>query len=189
VSPHDFKFGTLSGSSLEVPYEYPDEWSIEQTTGPSRLVIAAGGRQADLLRALCAVMEEPFYLLYVLVVPRDCGEPGRYQSPEQLSKEDVLGFLNRFEKFLESDGRHHLWIKSIGEPDLLVYDRHNLIYAYGRLDDFKKILTTRALAEGPKAKIPSPHVHCYNAKYDDDCRALLGHWNWQRSPLREQDDD
>jgi hypothetical protein len=100
-----------------------------------------------------------------------------------------LGFLNRFEQFLESDGRHHLWLKSIGEPDLLVYDRHNLIDAYGRLEDFKRTLTIMALAETPQIKIPSPHVHYYNAGYDDDCRALLRFWNWQHSPLREQDED
>ncbi len=109
-------------------------------------------------------------MLYVLVVLRDYGEPGRYQSPEPLSKLDLLEFLNRFEKFLESDGRHHLWVKSIGEPDLLVYDRHNLIYAYGSLEKFQAILTTEGLAETPSIKIPSPHVHYYNQKYDADCR-------------------
>ena len=72
---------------------------------------------------------------------------------------------------------------------MLVYDRHNVIYAYGALDKFKKILTAQALAETPKIKVPSPHVHYYNKEYDADCRALLEYWSWQRSPLREQDED
>jgi hypothetical protein len=133
-------------------------------------------------------MQEPFYLLYVLVVPRDYGEPGRYQSSDPHSKRDLLEFLNRFEQFLESDGRHHLWIKSIGESDLLVYDRHNLIYAYGDLDKFKRILRKEAFTETPRIKIPSPHVHHYNQDYDADCRALIEYWGWQHSPLLEQDE-
>jgi hypothetical protein len=133
-------------------------------------------------------MEELFYLLYVLVVTRDHSKPGRYQSPEPVSKQDLFEFLNRFEKFLESDGRHHLWVKSIGGPDLLVYDRHNVIYAYGSLDKFKRILTTAGLAETTSIKIPDPHVHYYNQEYDADCRTLLKYWNWQHFPLGENDE-
>ena len=188
MSPHKFKFGILDSSSREVPYEYADQWAIGQTTGPGRLVIAPRGRHVALLRSLSAVMAEPFYLLYVLVVATDYGEPGRYQSSELLSKQDLLEFLNRFEQFLESDGRHHLWVKSIGEPDLLVYDRHNVIYAYGALDGFKTILTREGLTESPKIKVPSPHVHYYIQEYDADCRALLESSNWEHSPLREQDE-
>ena len=189
MSPQKLKFGILDSSSRETPYEYSGEWAIEQTTGPGRLVIGPRIRQMALLRALSGVMDEPFHLLYVLVVPRDYGVPGRYQSSEPHSKQDLLEFLNRFGQFLESDGRHHLWVQSIGEPDLLVYDRHNLIYTYGGLDKFKRILTTEALAETPRIKIPSPHVHYYHKKYDADCRALLKYWSWRRSPLREQDEE
>jgi hypothetical protein len=134
-------------------------------------------------------MDEPFGILYVLVVPRGDREAGRYQSPNPVSRQDLLSFLNRFEHFLESDGRHNLWVASIGEPDLLVYDRHNLVYAYGRLEHFKKILEAKAIAETQQVKIPSPHVHYYHEEYDQDESRLLGHWNWKRSSLRNQDTD
>jgi hypothetical protein len=189
MSPQNLKFGILDNSSKEIPYEYSGQWAIEQTTSSNRLVIGPRAHQIALLQTLSDVMEEPFYLLYVLVVPRDYGEPGRYQTAEAHSKEDLSGFLNQFGEFMESDGRHHLWIKANQGPDLLVYDRHNVIYTYGSLEKFKSILMAEALKETQLIKIPSPHVHHYNKKYDADCRALLEYWSWHHSPLRHQDED
>ena len=188
MPPHNLKFGILDSLSREVPYQYSDEWALDQTTGSSRLVIASRINQVALLRALSSVMNEPFYLLYVLVVPRRDQEAGRYESSDPHSKQQVFDFLNCFEKFLESDGRHHLWIKSMEEPDLLVYDRHNLTYAYGDLEKFKKVLATAGLAETPSIKIPSPHVHYYHGEYDANCKTLLGYWDWRHSPLLELDE-
>jgi hypothetical protein len=189
VSEHNFKFGRLDGTSQEVPHVYPDSWAMEKSGDRDRLVITPSVRQIDLLRDLAQGMHEPFGILYVLVVPRSEQEPGRYQSPLPLSRQDLLSFLNRFELFLESDGRHNLWVASIGDPDLLVYDRHNLIYAYGRLECFKKVLEKKAIAKVLEIKIPSPHVHHYHRKYDEDADGLLKYWNWNQSALRDQDTD
>ena len=107
----NFKFGALDSESRETAYEYPNEWAIEKTTGPARLIIGPARDHVNLLRDLLQVMKEPFDLLYVLVVPRSEDAPGRYQTPFPLSREDILAFLHRFQHFLESDGRHHLWLK------------------------------------------------------------------------------
>jgi hypothetical protein len=184
-----FKFGILENGSIEhpLPYSYGDQWAEEQTTGPKRLAIGPSQGHITLFRDLSSVMKEPFGILYVLVVPRGDGEPGRYQSPTPLSRQEVLTFLNRFGDFLESDGRHHLWLQSVGESDLLVYDRHNIIYAYGALDGFAKILSTKAMMRTEKIRVPDPHVHCYREEYDSDCRDLLEYWEWKQSPLRDAD--
>jgi len=187
VSEQDFKFGRLEGNSREIPHVYPDSWAKERTGDQDRLVITQAVHQVNLVRDLSQIMDEPFGILYVLVVPRGEHEAGRYQSPNPVSRQDLLSFLNRFEHFLESDGRHNLWVASIGEPDLLVYDRHNLIYSYGRLEHFKKILETKGIAETPQVKIPSPHVHYYHEEFDENESQLLKYWDWKRSPLRNQD--
>jgi hypothetical protein len=187
VSEQDSKFGRLEGNSREIPHVYPDSWAMERTGDQDRLVITQAVHQVKLVRDLSQVMHEPFGILYVLVVPRGAHEAGRYQSPTPVSRQDLLNFLNRFEHFLESDGRHILWVASIGEPDLLVYDRHNMIYSYGRLEHFKKILETKAIAETPQVKIPSPHVHYYHEEFDENENQLLRYWDWKRSPLRNQD--
>jgi hypothetical protein len=186
---HLFKFGIPEGPDREILYAHADVWAMQETSGPRRLAVGPAAHHVRLLQYLLGVMSEPFGLLYVLVVPRSDEPAGRYQSPYPLSKPDLLAFLNRFEQFLESDARHNLWVASIGEPNLLVYDKHELIYAYGQLDGFKKILNTQAIVEVPEITIPSPHIHYYHQEYDEEERRLLGYWNWMRSPLREQDDE
>ncbi len=81
---------------------------------------------------LLEVSPEPFCILYVLTIPRSEERPGRYESAP-VSREEARQFLSRFREFFENDARHHIWIKSIDGPDLLVYDKHNVIYAYGPL--------------------------------------------------------
>jgi hypothetical protein len=187
VNENNFKFGRLEGASREVPHVYSDAWATEKAGNQDRLAITQAAHQIGLVRDLSQVMDEPFGVLYVLVVPRGKHEVGRYQTAHPVSREDLLGFLNQFEIFLESDGRHNLWVASIGEPDFLVYDRHNLIYAYGRLEHFKKVLGAKAVSEVPQVGIPSPHVHCYHKECDEYENQLFKYWNWKQFPLRDQD--
>ncbi len=86
---------------------------------------------------LLEAMSGPFWLLYVLVVNRDDSELGRYQCSEPQTQEDVEAFLKDFQAFLEKDGRHHLWIASASSSEMLIYDRHNVIYAYGSLSEWR----------------------------------------------------
>jgi hypothetical protein len=66
------KFGhVVSGNELD--FTYPNVWAQEVTTGPDRLIVAPSGRHVDLLVEMLSTMEGPFWLLYVLIVPRGAG--------------------------------------------------------------------------------------------------------------------
>jgi hypothetical protein len=181
-----YKFGTLKGAQ-ERSYQYSDTFALERTTGLERLVIAPSGQHVLLLCDLLSVMPEPFGVLYVLVVPRGQAEAGRYQIANPALRSEVESFLNTFRDFLEQDARHHIWIASATTSDLVVYDCHNVIYAYGRLPEFIKRLVKRGLKKQETVRFPSPHVHKYNAIFDQDQSRLLNHWEWKRLPLQESD--
>jgi len=123
------KFGWFPDRTSDEPYEYPNIWTREKTSGPDRLIIAPRSNYVELIHKLTNQLTEPFLLLYVLVVPRGKSEPGRYQS-EPVNAEELNRFLHRYKDFLEGDARHNLWIRS-SDDGMLVFDRHNIIYAYG----------------------------------------------------------
>jgi hypothetical protein len=181
------KFGFQDENWQQIPHEYPRAWAAEKTSGPNRLVIAPTNGHAELLLKMSGQMSEPFSLIYILVSPRGAATDGRYESPHFVSREDLKLFLNRFGAFLESDGRHHFWISSVAESDLLVYDQHNLVYAYGCLDRFKEVLKAEGIVEAPEVTIPSPHSHFFHEEFDGDQDQLLSFFSWNRYPLQDED--
>jgi len=182
-----FKFGFLNPEAQE--FSYPGVWAEEKTIGPSRLVIAPKSDHVELLLQLIAVMPEPFLLLYVLVVPRGGSEAGRYECPEPQSQLATAEFLEDFRNYLELDGRHHLWIRSNVNGSMLVYDRHNVVYAYGGLEGIEEVLLSAGLQKTNSVRFPAPHVHQYNEHFDRDEHRLLLQWPWVHTQLREQDDE
>ena len=48
----------------------------------------------------------------------------------------------------------------------LVYDRHNLIYAYGPIERFKLILESVGHARTPEVSLAFEHQHCYYPEFD-----------------------
>jgi len=180
-----YKFGSIPDS--ERRYDYQDVFSLEKNPRLERLVIAPSAKQVTLMVELLGAMPEPYGILYVLVVPRSEAEAGRYQAADFRSRNETEDFLGRFKDFFENDGRHHVWIASRPRPDLLVYDRHNVIYAYGRLPQFERIVLRRGLSKVDDVKFPSPHTHNYNEAFDEDEEELLRYWPWLRSPLRDND--
>jgi hypothetical protein len=187
-TPKPYKFGYFPRPDAEMPFEYSDVWCRGKTNGPDRLVIAASKSQIDRMVELCGLMPEPYFVLYVLVVPRSDSSPGRYQSPDPLSRADLSVFANRFREYFECDGRHDLWIGAPDNSFLLVYDRHNVIYAYGPLDVFEKRLRLRGMKEVADVVFPSPHAHEYNSKFDADEASILEYMSWKFSPLQEGDE-
>lgn len=181
-----FKFGALRGDE-DVPYAYPDVWERARTTGPDRLVVAPSRDHVGWLLRLARTWPGEFGLLYVLLVSRTDREPGRYQAPRPLDFAELEAFLAEFGPFLSTDGRHHLWIASTRTDGLLVYDQHDVIYAYGPLDDYVGILRDAGLREGP-VRFPAPHTHHYHAENDAAEAALLSRWEWIRTPLRPGDE-
>ena len=96
-------------------------------------------------------------------------------------------FLLEFREYFETDGRHHVWVMSVPESSTLVYDQHNVIYAYGPLQEFTEILNESGLQRGT-VRFPSPHSHNYNPENDDAEERLLQRWEWLESPLLPDDD-
>jgi len=181
-----YKFGCIP--SGERGFEYPDIFAVEKTSGPKRLVIAPSANHVSILIELLQVMSEPFGILYVLVVPRGGSDAGRYQIADPVSREQTEEFLQRFREYFENDGRHDIWIASVSDSAQLVYDRHNVIYAYGPLLEFENELLGRGLTKAEFVRFPSPHTHNYHAAFDQDERDVLHSWHWKQSPLRESDE-
>jgi hypothetical protein len=181
-----YKFGWIPKN--ERRYDYPDVYAFEQTSGPTRLVIAPSANQVSILIDLLQLMSEPVGILYVLAVPRGGSEAGRYQTASPVSKAQAEEFLKSFKEYFEYDGRHDIWVASMSGSDQLVYDRHNVIYAYGPLPEFETVLLARGLGKVEVVRFPSPHTHNYHAAFDQDERNLLRRWRWKRSPLRESDE-
>ncbi len=182
-----FKFGYIDEAGAELPYRHKNIWAREKTSGPSRLVIAPSFGQVDVLLKLAAVMPEPHFLLYVLHTPRSDAAAGRYQSPEPVSCDDLTQFLGKFRDFLEGDARHDLWIGAPDRSFLLVYDRHQILFAYGPLDSFGSVLNENGLDEMDEVRLPDPHVHRYNPEFDLQAAELLNYWPWMYSPLQPSD--
>jgi hypothetical protein len=185
---NDYKFGASDPEDRE--WTYGNLWTAEETTGGgSRLLIAPEQRHIELVTALLKMMNGPFWVLYVLVVPRGRGEPGRYQCPEPQTAIKVAEFLNEFADFLETDGRHNLWIASESGSEMVIYDRHNVIYAYGATPSWKLLLAAKGFHEVADVRFPSPHSHHYHPSFDPEEDRLLAYYDWSRTPLKDSDDD
>jgi hypothetical protein len=178
-----WRFGHAAGSEME-RHDHAAVWERQE---PARLVIAASRGGVDLMLDLARVLEGPFRILYVLVVPRGERAAGRYETPE-LDRADVERLLVRFRAFLETDGRHHLWLASPDEEALLVFDRHDILYAYGPIEAYEARLAYRGFHPGA-LEIPVPHLHAYHVENDADARDLAEAAAWTWSPLQDPDED
>ena len=155
-------------------------------TGANRLVAGVPKSDPKVLAQLTESMPGPFSLLYVLHTPRSEGLPGRYQSPE-LDLVGVQRFLNEFRALLMSDGRYDLWVHCVSSGGTLVWDRHDLIYAYGDLIQYRGVLDREGYVPG-ELNIPSPHSHHYKAENDPEAARLLSIFPWVRTDLRKEDE-
>jgi hypothetical protein len=153
--------------------------------GGERVVATAPGGDPQILRSLAANLTPPFRLLYVLHQPRGEAAVGRYESPD-LSAAELDGFFERFGAFLQRDSRFDLWIFSIENGAAVIWDRHDLVWAYSRADAFEE--TMRALGFGPgQPAVPSPHVHHEHHALRGDADALIRFFAWKHTPLLRMD--
>ena len=170
------------------PFRFPDLWQLETHKTFSRLRIGPASRQIGLALDLCKTWECPVWVLVVVVASSDEWKEGRYQAPHPVAFDEAEMLLWEYQELFEQDGRLNLWIGSSETNDLLVIDRHNLIYAYGDLEAAQTTLTEKGLSEGEVA-IPYPHTHHYHAEYDQTFRTLMARWDWVFSELNPEDDD
>lgn len=182
----DRKFSVVAPDGTHALHDYGDRFYRQPTTGPDRLVIGASGSNIDLLGSLAArFVDQPYFVLYVLLVSHTEHQPGRYQSP-LMSFEELWAFLDQFRDFFEGDGRHHVWIGSQG-ADFLVYDQHDLIFAYGTLDAYEDVLWNRGFTE-EQFWIPTPHSHSFPPANTPRQEALFEHFSWRRFDLQPGDE-
>ena len=148
--------------------------------------IVAGVPGPEVFLRLSRCLEEPLYLLYVLHTSRGEADVGRYQSPE-LSLREVESFIGEFEPFLSADGRFDLWAYSPAQGATVVWDRHNLLHAYGPLERYAKELELLGFAPG-EPEVPAPHTHHYHSEMDAFAKRATERFAWLHSPLRVEDE-
>jgi len=180
--------------TYKLSYQRGDEWIecnraavFRQETmsdGTERL-IAGVPNGSDIFPVLAGQLEAPYDLLYVLHTSRGEGAEGRYQSPS-LGAAEFFALWNRFSLFFSGDGRFDLWLRSQADGTVLVWDRHNLLYAYGPLTHIEERLKTAGFSEGnPDAGFP--HLHHYRPEFDQDAAEILVWLDWKFSPLQPAD--
>lgn len=155
-------------------------------TGDNCFKIAADINQVNLLLQLAGSLNPPYFILYVLVTSRLGNELGRYQSTLFETKEQLSEFLLTFKEYLETDGRHHIWVGTIDDSGLLVYDQHNVIFAYGSSDGYLNILKNNDFKE-QAFLYPAPHIHNYHSENDKYEELILNDYDWQMFPIQEHD--
>jgi hypothetical protein len=187
MSRGDPKFASEK-AGLWRPHDYGKVYAHQNRSSDPSLSIAASHEGSQLLQDLSQVLSEPFFLLYVLVVPRGGSSEGRYQSDE-LSRREVDGIFERFGGFWDNDGRHSIWLRSHSDDATLVYDRHNLIYAYGPIGRFESLLISLGYSMTLQLSLAFVHQHAYHQEFDDLERELTTRFADRRSDLREGDEN
>jgi hypothetical protein len=180
-----FKIGTLFGPD-DTEFRYGDNYDIQTFPTWSRVAIGAESGHIPLMLEIARSWRGPFGILYVLVVSRLGHEPGRYQNPEPCSFDDLERFAHAFQEYFERDGRHHLWFMDLPSHSQLVYDNHNIIYAYGDIAWYCEFLKTRGFSQ-QEVQIACPHSHHYNQEFDNCEDEITKYWSWKRFPLQERD--
>jgi len=146
------------------------------------VALGAAAEPIRLLLEFARYLSGPFAVLYLLPEPHGAHRPGRYQSPFPLGRRKVVEFCERFESFLGRDGRHAVWIMTGDCAERLIYDRHEMIFAYGPLEEFERTLAVAGYTPA-KIKIPLLRNHHGQADLDPELDRLLDWWPWIRCPL------
>ena len=183
------KFASRVSGDLWLAHDYGKVYAIQEIKGDDRrLCIAVSYDGSQVLRTLSRSLKEPFFLLYVLVIFRGGGKVGRYQSGE-LSQSLLDAMFGRYGEFWDSDGRHSVWLRSEADDATLVYERHNLIYAYGPLERFEIVLESLGYTRASKLSLSFEHEHHYYPEFDPLEQELTAKLADQRSDLQPGDEN
>ncbi len=169
-----------------VEHSHPPVFRLPTPGKSQRIIAGVPGSDPDIFLRLAGCLEEPMFLLFVLHTSRGVADPGRYQSPE-LSHQEVEAFIDEFRRLLSADGRFDLWVYSPAQKATIVWDRHNLIHAYGPLDRYAAELRALGFTPGDPV-IPSPHSHHYRQEMDALVQQVIARFDWIHSPLRPEDE-
>jgi hypothetical protein len=152
-------------------YSYALTYTISGNQDKCRIIAGVSDEKIEVFERLATCLQPPYFLLYVLHTPRVEGKEGRYQSPA-ISVKDFSLFMAHFGNYLKSDGRFDIWIHSPSDNATVVWDRHNLIFAYGPIKQYEHELHSLGYTEGT-CEVPGPHQHHYRQECDKDALELL----------------
>jgi hypothetical protein len=169
------------------PHSHSAVFQDENSSNESRrLIIGVPEGNSLVFKTLVQTLEPPYFVLYVLHTPRGEGAAGRYQSPE-ISTEQFEYFTACFGDYFSSDARFDVWVHSPNDKATIVWDRHNLMFAYGPVQRYIAELKTLGFSDG-SPETPTPHQHHYRAEFDAQANALLHSLSWSYSPLKPEDE-
>ena len=99
-------------------------------------------------------------------------------------------FFRDYAEFFEADGRHNIWVCSMKEDGQvlaqIIYDHHNVIYAYGPLDAYVAVAAARGLTEGPIV-VPVDHRHQFDTRLNGVEETLIDEREWMVYPTEKSD--
>ena len=180
------KFMSYDVNIEGVPHDYGNIYFRQAMEHGERLVIGPSHGHVDLMLELARQWRErEWYVLYVLLQSQTGARPGRYQSP----RFDELGlqmFFARYRNFFESSGQHHVWVGSTSDKGLLIYDQHNVIFGYGDLAAYERVLNSKGFSR-KEFWFPMPHSHAFPPAQDVEAR-LFRQFEWEYFPLQPADE-
>jgi hypothetical protein len=182
-------YGTLNENKEVVTYDNHDTWCIKEYSTVRRVTIAPKSNQIDMVLEIVKGFEGPLKVVYMLFRPgSDFVVRGRYMCPDLLEYEDVEVFCKKFANYLESDGRHHLWIFSANDSGIkqfLIYDNHRLLQVFDDIDRIKSLLAKKNFKE-EDINVPEPHIHLSLPSNNVYEKELLSYWKWIHLPFRHK---
>ncbi|MHC4818291.1 MAG: hypothetical protein ACYTF8_09575 [Planctomycetota bacterium] len=156
----------------------------QRLAGPwgDAVALHAPAKPIRLMLKLTRCVPGPFAVLYLLPECHGAHPHGRYQSPFPLGRRKVVEFCERFERFLERDRRHAVWVMTEDCAERVIYDRRQMLFAYGPLEEFERTLAAEGY--GPaRIEIPRRLDPRVDADLDPELERLLDWWPWIRCPL------
>ena len=103
-----YKFGIVKNDETEEEFFYSDSWYLEDNPNYRRITIAPRDNHVRIMLDLLKEIKPPYWILYVLVIPRSDNKPGRYQCARPLSFEEISTLVIKFSEYFVKDGRHHI---------------------------------------------------------------------------------
>ena len=185
------KYGISTEPHMEnvIELKYKKEYSIENLMGNNRLIVSPEKHHINMMLKLLGNEKDcEYFILYVLIVSRCDNELGRYQIANTLTWDELKIFCNKYSNYLETDGRHNFWIINCDTNDLVVYDRHNVLYVYENLESKIKILEKHGFKEAENIIFKTPHCHVYNKENDSFEKEIIENYEWIFSTLMDGDE-
>ncbi|MEQ1824047.1 MAG: hypothetical protein ABL949_16175 [Fimbriimonadaceae bacterium] len=168
-------------------HRYLDHFDLQEFSSFKRLIVGPSEDPIGIAIECAQLLQGPFRFSYVLAepVPIEGYSMGRFEMLATLEISDLEGVLRNNKRFFELDARHHLWIA--GKDGVIVYDQHDVLFLYGPLLEFEKVLLARGLTPGP-VEFPYPHTHYYHDEFNPNMIELLGSGDWKWQALDDHQD-